>query len=562
MSQYSVGTVSFVNNSAVVVGAGTQWSTQLAANQLFALKGSTIWYQILSIQSDTQLTLTSVYAGPTAAAQSYVAQRDFTATRNYPTPTFGDVQSASLIANTMLQLETELTTMSAAAQAMNGSITVEGSLIVSGTGFAFDDVPITGSTIDSTTIGATTPAAGTFTAVSISGGSGLNHIGFGSWQGWNVKYVGGSSGWIYDASSYGYAWSHQGNSLNLYWAVTGTAGATATLVPALKISGDTGVVSFPSGAVSPSDWQKNRIINGGFDIWQEGTSRTLSNFAYQYVADQWIVYNGTGVAVGVQQTSGFSSTSSYHGVNIFATGCYIGGYISIEQRFEGSRLADLAGKSVTVSFDIETSASAGTVTAYAQWRTNTALDNGTFSNYSTGISFTPNGRVSLTFSPAQTANLQLGSSLIIAITQNGAVGNLNCTIGGVTLEKGVVGNAYVAKPITQEWIDCERFFQTSYDAGVAAGTYPITTGYIHITEATTNYPSVQCPFRTRMRISPTVILYSSQTGVTGKVCNINTGGDLSASPYGSSVGFTAAVSGVTVAAQNSIWCCWTANARL
>lgn len=58
------GTVSVTNASATVTGAGTAFTTQLAAGSIISING--VRYTVLSIQSDTQLTLAAIYAGATA----------------------------------------------------------------------------------------------------------------------------------------------------------------------------------------------------------------------------------------------------------------------------------------------------------------------------------------------------------------------------------------------------------------------------------------------------------------------------------------------------------------
>jgi uncharacterized repeat protein (TIGR01451 family) len=58
------GTVSVTNGSAAVTGAGTLFTTQLTAGSVIAING--VSYTVSSIANDTQLTLSSNYAGATA----------------------------------------------------------------------------------------------------------------------------------------------------------------------------------------------------------------------------------------------------------------------------------------------------------------------------------------------------------------------------------------------------------------------------------------------------------------------------------------------------------------
>ena len=71
MAWYKTGTISVTNGAAVVYGAGTAWvdAGVLNAGDIISING--VLYEILSIQSNTQLTLASNYLGVGAAGISY-----------------------------------------------------------------------------------------------------------------------------------------------------------------------------------------------------------------------------------------------------------------------------------------------------------------------------------------------------------------------------------------------------------------------------------------------------------------------------------------------------------
>ncbi|PND22853.1 phage tail protein [Ensifer sp. MMN_5] len=74
---YVTGTVSVTAGSAVVTGSGTAWATALIAGGLFGLDSSNgNPVPILSVDSNTQLTLAKPWRGTTAAAQGYWIIRD------------------------------------------------------------------------------------------------------------------------------------------------------------------------------------------------------------------------------------------------------------------------------------------------------------------------------------------------------------------------------------------------------------------------------------------------------------------------------------------------------
>lgn len=66
MKEYTVGTVSVTTSSAVVTGSSTQFSNNVSAGMYFRVDSigqgdSSKWYKILSVDSATQITLTSSY---------------------------------------------------------------------------------------------------------------------------------------------------------------------------------------------------------------------------------------------------------------------------------------------------------------------------------------------------------------------------------------------------------------------------------------------------------------------------------------------------------------------
>jgi hypothetical protein len=72
MTWYKTGTTTLTNGSAVISGSGTLWvdAGVLFAGDIFAAPDGKL-YEILSIQSNTGLTLASNYLGATASGQAY-----------------------------------------------------------------------------------------------------------------------------------------------------------------------------------------------------------------------------------------------------------------------------------------------------------------------------------------------------------------------------------------------------------------------------------------------------------------------------------------------------------
>ena len=78
MAQYSQGAVSVTKNSNIITGTNTSWIGNVLIGNSFKVKGESSIYNIASVDSDTQLTLTAPYEGETATNVAYLITRDFT----------------------------------------------------------------------------------------------------------------------------------------------------------------------------------------------------------------------------------------------------------------------------------------------------------------------------------------------------------------------------------------------------------------------------------------------------------------------------------------------------
>ena len=90
MAQYKIGTVNVTNGSAVVTGNGTLWLSNISVLDIFVVRDIVANYTILTVDSNTQITLSTNYTGATATYQSYQIIRDFTDNYSFPEINFGD----------------------------------------------------------------------------------------------------------------------------------------------------------------------------------------------------------------------------------------------------------------------------------------------------------------------------------------------------------------------------------------------------------------------------------------------------------------------------------------
>ena len=105
MSQYSTGTASVTNGSATVTGSGTLWLANVSAGDSFTVAGDGVMYDVASVDSDTQITLSAPYAGTTASGAVYTIARDFTSPDNFPELTTGDIETPTIITRALRKIQ-------------------------------------------------------------------------------------------------------------------------------------------------------------------------------------------------------------------------------------------------------------------------------------------------------------------------------------------------------------------------------------------------------------------------------------------------------------------------
>jgi len=104
MSQYTTGTVDTTHESNIVTGNSTAWLAGVEAGDLIRIGGDSVFFQIASVDSDTQLTLTANY-NETLSEEEYVIVSDFTSTYNIPLLNQGDMGAAEVYSRAMLIID-------------------------------------------------------------------------------------------------------------------------------------------------------------------------------------------------------------------------------------------------------------------------------------------------------------------------------------------------------------------------------------------------------------------------------------------------------------------------
>lgn len=204
---------------------------------------------------------------------------------------------------------------------------------------------------------------------------------------------------------------------------------------------------------------RNKIINGAFDIWQRGTSFTGNAV---YTADRWWFVNDAVGASSVTQvdisTLGLGATYCLRAERTSGTNRWVVG-----TQLETTTLNQCRGKKITLSFKMrkgsalssDVTVTLGSSSTEAKFGsvvdggnitvTNASLNTSTFTTFSTTITI-----------PAATA--ALGIKLEFSASQAGATGAY-FDIADVQLEEGTVASPFERRPIALETALCEYYYR-------------------------------------------------------------------------------------------------------
>jgi len=109
MSQYKTGTATVTNGSATVTGTNTLWLANVTAGDSFTVAGDGVMYDVASVDSDTQITLSVAYAGVTASGVVYAIGTGFTVPDSFPEMSQGDIETATIFTRAMRKIQSKFT---------------------------------------------------------------------------------------------------------------------------------------------------------------------------------------------------------------------------------------------------------------------------------------------------------------------------------------------------------------------------------------------------------------------------------------------------------------------
>jgi len=275
--------------------------------------------------------------------------------------------------------------------------------------------------------------------------------------------------------------------------------STANARLAVGNNGDTLVAD--SAASTGLRWQgnysggKNFLINGGFDIWQRGTS---SGSAGYQTADRWYE-NAANSTTFAQETTTIQDTDRY----AFKMTAGATAQMWIQQPIETLNATSLAGRTVAVSVSVRASTTVGmTINVYSS----TTVDNTAAGSWGSAIAATSGGtgnavsgswtRISGIYAIPSNAK----SVMVQIITTSTVASGVIVYLSQAQLEIGSVPTAFTRAggTIQGELAACQRYY-VRFDSANASDNYNLySNGYTAST--TVGYFLLNHPVR--MRTSP------------------------------------------------------------
>jgi len=278
----------------------------------------------------------------------------------------------------------------------------------------------------------------------------------------------------------------------------GTTSPTTTL----DVNGDVKLASINGG---PLAGFRNRIINGNFDIWQRGTSFSVTT-SNTYTADRWaILFDGTGATRTIsRQGFALGQTAVPNEPEYFVRfDQSVAGSGStsnrIDQRIEDVRT--FAGQQITISFWAKAAASTTMPSVVLQQYF------GTGGSPSAGVPTTAGSSLALTTSwqkfcysvslpsiSGKTLGTDGIDSLVVLFNMP-----LNATftidIAQVQIEPGPVATPFEQRPIGTELALCQRYFWNHTPSAISHTSHDY---------AGTGVEYINIPFGLTMRATPTI----------------------------------------------------------
>lgn len=273
---------------------------------------------------------------------------------------------------------------------------------------------------------------------------------------------------------------------------------------------------------------RNVLINGCFRVWQRGASFTPTSLATIYTTDRWACYRpafATGLLASRQSASGLAGFPNALRVERSSGNAGTSNIIA-NQSIESINMVHLIGQTVTLSFyaRVGSGFSAASSILTSSFISGTGTDESLANTGYTGQAVVDQSntvttswqRFTHTYTVPSNAN---ELTVHFRYTPTGtSAGNDWFELTGVQLEAGPTATPFERRPIGQEIQLCQRYYEKSYDLGVAPGT-STTAGIVFLSTTSTQSNGIfvtTWPFKVQKRINPNKRCWTS-TGTLGQV---------------------------------------------
>lgn len=281
------------------------------------------------------------------------------------------------------------------------------------------------------------------------------------------------------------------------------------------------------------DYRRNMVINGGFDVWQRGTSfnpvSATSTTGLNYGADRWQFLQATTNASGFTRQA--ITATDPAGYNYFlrvqrvaASGTTTA--FTVQTSFESQNIQNVRGKYVTLSFWARAGANYSAASSYlvSDIVTGTGSDN-TVGNFTTNtVNTTANNvlttswkRFTVTTSAVLATSItQLGVRFVFTPVGASAGAADQFDITGVMLETGTAPSDFEFRDFGEELRRCQRYYWRM--GPYVSGSQRFGSGVI----TSTSSANVFTQLPVTMRSVPTA-LEQSGTAANYLVANLGVG---------------------------------------
>lgn len=274
--------------------------------------------------------------------------------------------------------------------------------------------------------------------------------------------------------------------------------------------------------------------NGGFEVWQAGTSISVAASSVQYTADGWYLLAGANQASTISRQTGNTNGSRYscrvqRNSGQTGTVVYVFGF-----PLDVDELKKMAGRSAILSFNVSTgsnwSPASGALTYLIYTGTGSPVKQYTGSYTATStpligtVALGQGAAAATIFLPIAAIAANIGQAEIqFNWTPVGTAGPNDwfqiddLSLSVIPTGISAIKPAFERSDFLWDLQRCQKHYEQSYDYGTAPGT---VTNNGAVSQRLSGVPTrifLNAPFKQTKRVIPTMTGYSPNTGASGFV---------------------------------------------